>query len=101
MPTIPHFWDWIDERQGKENLYFHVNQLQSGLKDIKAKRKTSSARCACTLMWDNPEALPKITEYIPKPTVIIPFGRGISPLLVLKRAHRRPRTDRSHKCGIS
>src|SRR5688572_5696301 len=48
---------WIDERQGKENLYFHVNRLRP---DIKNKRATKEHITEATFLHvdiDDPEGL--------------------------------------------
>ena len=43
--------EWIDDRQGKSNLYFTVNELGlEGQEFERRRRRTSAARCTSTSM---------------------------------------------------
>lgn len=76
---------WIDERQGKENLYFHVNPMRRAL-DIKAS-KEDVARMSWLHTDLDPRAgedheeerariLKVLTNFKPQPTVITDSGGG-------------------------
>lgn len=69
---------WINERQGKENLYFHVNRLKKSVRNRKAKKSDVAEAIALHVDVDNPSeaALGKIKAYRPEPTCVLFSGGG-------------------------
>lgn len=76
---------WIDERQGKQNLYFTVNPVMRSLssKPKKTDIKSMAAihvdvdpRAGEDLESERTRALKLLQEFKPKPTVIIDSGGG-------------------------
>jgi len=67
---------WIDERQGVENLYFHVNPLAYGLRDRKAKKVDVNEAAFLHVDVDDLNALSRIEQYAPRPTSVIFSGGG-------------------------
>ena len=68
--------DWIAERQGKANLYFHVNRLKSGVVDRKAKKDDIDAVLWLHVDVDDGNSLELIKKFIPPPTIILFSGGG-------------------------
>jgi hypothetical protein len=67
---------WIDERQGKENLYYHVNRLRLDCRNKKAKKSDVVAVTYLHVDVDDPTALEALATYEPKPTVTVFSGGG-------------------------
>lgn len=88
---------WIDERQGKQNLYFTVNPI---LKPLSIKPKKTDIRGMAALHVDvdpragedleseRARALMVLQEFKPKPTVIIDSGGGFQGFWVLDQEQR-------------
>jgi len=84
---------WIDERQGRQNIYFSVNRLRW---DVKKKAKKTDVSQVVALHVDvdprpgeelGPErerALRMLREFTPPPTVIIDSGGGYQGFWVLR-----------------
>ncbi|QYW02155.1 DNA primase [Stenotrophomonas phage Sonora] len=76
---------WVEERQGIKNLYFHVNPVRKRL-DNKASKEDIAAlawlhvdidpRVGEDFHEERERALRMLNEYTPKPTVIIDSGGG-------------------------
>ncbi len=77
---------WIDDRQGRSGLYYHINQLRSGVRDRKAT-KTDIALVRflhADIDLADEETLSKIRDFAPKPTIIVFSGGGFHPLWKLR-----------------
>lgn len=90
-------FDWIDVRQGKTGLYYHVNRLRDSARNIKAKKlDIVSVRAAHVDVDINDEStLAALHDFSPNPTVIIFTGGGYQalwklaqPSLEFERAER-------------
>lgn len=89
--------EWIDRRQGKANLYFHVNELRGDFADGKAKKEDVVAAHWLHVDVDDPSptALEHIRNYEPAATAIVFSGGGYQaffsltePCFDLERAER-------------
>jgi energy-coupling factor transporter ATP-binding protein EcfA2 len=67
---------WIDDRQGKANIYFHVNRLRPGIKHVKAKKPDVTGVPYFHVDVDDLSALGRLQRFAPPPTVIIASGGG-------------------------
>lgn len=67
---------WIELRQGKANLYFHVNKLKTSARDLKAKKEDVDAALYLHVDVDDLSALDKITRYLPRATAVVFSGGG-------------------------
>lgn len=70
-------YKWIEARQGKENLYFHVNIVSEKTKNKKAKDADITEVLCVHVDIDHDNALEIIKAYEVKPTVVIWSGNGI------------------------
>lgn len=89
--------EWIDERQGKQNIYFTVNPV---LKSMSIKPKKTDIRGMSALHVDvdpragedlateRTRALKMLQEFKPKPTVIIDSGGGFQGFWVLDQEQK-------------
>ncbi|GBD47032.1 hypothetical protein [Methylopila sp. Yamaguchi] len=68
--------DWINEQQGEANIYFHVNELRSGLRNAKAKKGDVVEIIALHVDVDDLSARRRIEAYEPPPTAIVMSGGG-------------------------
>ena len=66
---------WIEDRQGKANLYFHVNSLRPGLQGVKAKKNDIVAAPFLHVDIDDLNAL-GLMAFEPKPTAVVFSGGG-------------------------
>jgi hypothetical protein len=88
---------WIEERQGKQNVYFTVNPV---IRPIQSKAKKTDIRGMAAIHVDvdprpgepleieRERALKLLREFKPKPTVIIDSGGGFQGFWVLDQEHR-------------
>ena len=67
---------WIDKHQGVNNLYFHVNQLKSDRRNIKAKKEDIDAALFQHVDIDDLKGIERIKTYEPKPTAVVFSGGG-------------------------
>lgn len=67
---------WIEERQGKRNLYWHVNELRPEARDIKAKKQDVARAVYMHVDIDDEDALERIKSYNPRPTAVVFSGGG-------------------------
>src|SRR4051812_10225982 len=84
---------WIDQRHGRYNLYFHVNVVKGSLAK-KADKSEIIQCCALHVDIDLPgkkpreierqEALKRLRECTPKPSIIINSGNGFQAYWLLK-----------------
>lgn len=81
-------FDWIDDLQGSKNLYFHVNELSSGVIHQKAKKTDVSAALYLHVDIDDMNALSRIQNYLPKPTAVVFSGGGYQAFWKLKEPSR-------------
>jgi hypothetical protein len=81
--------DWINDRQGKSNLYFTVNELGLGVKNRKATKEDVSRALYIHVDVDDAGALDRIRKYLPQPTMILFSGGGYQAFWKL----REPSTD--------
>lgn len=89
--------DWIEERQGKQNVYFTVNPV---MRPLQSKAKKTDIRGMVAIHVDvdprpgepleseRERALKLLREFKPKPTVIIDSGGGFQGFWVLDQEHR-------------
>jgi RepB DNA-primase N-terminal domain len=79
---------WLNALQGKANCYFHVNSLKSGVKNCKASKKdVKQARFLHVDVDDpQPEALEKLRNFDPRPSVILFSGGGYQAFWLLDEA---------------
>ncbi|MBA1154930.1 VapE domain-containing protein [Microvirga mediterraneensis] len=87
---------WIEDRQGVENLYFHVNILSPGIRNNKAKKGDVSAAAFLHVDVDDANALSRIEQHAPRPSVVLFSGGGYqafwrldAPCSDLERIERR------------
>jgi hypothetical protein len=72
---------WIEARQGRANLYYHVNTLKPGIHHRKAKKADIDTATSLHVDIDNPNALEILrTAGLPPPTVTVFSGGGYQPL---------------------
>lgn len=81
--------NWIDDRQGKENIYFHVNNLRPDAANIKAKKKDIVSAGFLHVDIDNINAVAELKAYDPQPTFVVFSGGGYQAFWRLKK----PTTD--------
>jgi len=81
--------EWIDDRQGKSNLYFTVNELGLGVKNRKATKEDVGRALYIHVDVDDASALDRIRKYLPQPTMILFSGGGYQAFWKL----REPSTD--------
>jgi hypothetical protein len=69
---------WIDARQGKSNIYYHVNELQTGAQDRKAKKAdiVRSQRLHIDVDVLDKGTLGRIRSFVPPPTFVMASGGG-------------------------
>src|SRR4051794_21833076 len=67
---------WIEERQGRKNLYWHVNVLRPNVRDMKATKQDVAEAGFLHVDVDDPDALERIKAYAPRPTAIVFSGGG-------------------------
>src|SRR4051812_9103700 len=67
---------WIDECQGKRNVYFHVNRLRHKPPRGKATKQDLADVAFLHVDVDDPrpEALERVRTHLPAPTVVINSG---------------------------
>ncbi len=80
---------WIDERQGKFNLYYSVNELKPGVVNRKATKDDISRAFYIHVDVDDAGALDRIRKFLPEPTVVVFSGGGYQAFWKL----REPSTD--------
>jgi hypothetical protein len=74
--TSENMWSWIEARQGKKNMYWHVNELRPDAKDLKATKRDIVAAHFLHVDVDDPEALERIKAFVPRATAIVFSGGG-------------------------
>lgn len=89
--------DWIEERQGRQNIYFTVNPV---MRPVSSKPKKTEIRGMHAIHVDvdprpgeeleaeRERALKLLREFEPKPTVIIDSGGGFQGFWLLDQEHR-------------
>jgi hypothetical protein len=77
----PQLRAWIDARQGRKNLYYHVNTVRSGFENKKASKKDIDVADYLHVDIDGPQALEvlRISD-LPEPTAVILSGGGVNAL---------------------
>lgn len=76
VEKIAEMEKWIEARQGKANLYSHVNRLRPGLKGVKAKKTDIAEALYLHVDLDSPNALEGLKAFEPKPTAVVFSGGG-------------------------
>ncbi|MGZ2374078.1 hypothetical protein ACVI3U_001981 [Sinorhizobium medicae] len=82
---------WIEERQGRAGLYYHVNEIRPGIRHRKAT-KADIARVLhlhADIDASDDVTLQRIRSFAPAPTVIVFSGGGYQPIWKL----REPSTE--------
>lgn len=72
----PGLYVWIEGRQNISNIYFHVNELDQGKRDIKARKQDIVAAHFLHVDIDHIDALEQIRAFTPKATAIVFSGGG-------------------------
>lgn len=67
---------WIDERQGKANLYFAVNPLKPEVRDRKSRKDDVHCGAFLHVDIDDVEALAALAAFSPRPTCVVFSGGG-------------------------
>lgn len=67
---------WIEERQGEDNLYFHVNALHLHVVNKKATKDDVTAASFVHVDIDDENAEDRIRAFSPQATVIVHSGGG-------------------------
>jgi hypothetical protein len=67
---------WIEARQGNANVYYSVNELRPSVLNRKAVKRDIAQALHLHVDVDDPTALSRIREFVPKPTVIVYSGGG-------------------------
>jgi len=67
---------WIDDSQGVENLYFHVNVLTPGFRNKKARKDDVKEAAFLHVDVDDLDALSRIERFAPRPTAVLFSGGG-------------------------
>jgi hypothetical protein len=75
---------WIEERQGKANLYYSVNELKASVRNRKASRQDVARALHLHVDVDDPTALDRLRCFVPKPTAIVASGGGYQAFWKLK-----------------
>src|ERR1700722_1014525 len=75
---------WIEERQGKANLYYSVNELKASVRNRKASRQDVASALHLHVDVDDPTALDRLRCFVPKPTAIVASGGGYQAFWKLK-----------------
>lgn len=68
---------WINERQNKANLYFHVNVIEESIRNKKARDEDIVDVICLHVDIDHDNARNAIEKIIPKPTVVVWSGNGV------------------------
>lgn len=76
VQSIREMRDFIENRQGRENLYFHVNTVKNDLKDKKAKKSDIARIDYLHADIDDPDGLDRLLNFKIKPTAIVFSGGG-------------------------
>jgi len=88
---------WIEERQGKLNLYFSVNELKPGITNRKATKENVGRALFIHVDVDDAGALDRIRQHLPKPTAVVFSGGGYQVFWKLSE----PSTDLARVEGIN
>ncbi len=67
---------WIDERQGKANIYFSVNELKPGVQNRKALKADVVRAHFLHVDVDDPNAHNRFHAFAPPPTAVVFSGGG-------------------------
>ena len=70
---------WINARQGRFNLYFHVNALRAGFANKKATKDDVAVALRFHTDIDDATAGERILKFTPPPSVIVFSGGGYHP----------------------
>jgi Virulence-associated protein E/RepB DNA-primase from phage plasmid len=89
--------DRTEARQGKSNLYFHVNALRPGTKNKKATKADVSAALFLHVDVDDIGAKDRLLAFSPPPTVIVFSGGGYQGFWKLKE----PAADLARVEGVN
>lgn len=96
---LPKMRDWIEDRQGVQNLYFTVNPTRgpmnikpkkSDIRGMRAIHVDVDPRVGEDVEAERERALNLLREYKPKPTVITVSGGGVQGFWVLDEEHATP-----------
>ena len=67
---------WIEARQGKANLYFHVAELKEGVRDRTARKGDVLETTLLHVDIDHADALDRFKDFAPVPSVVVWSGNG-------------------------
>jgi len=67
---------WVNERQAKRNIYFHVNRLNPSIRNRKAAKQDIHEALWLHVDIDDLNALGVVREFSPPPTVVLYSGGG-------------------------
>lgn len=94
---IEKMHSWIDARQGKSNLYFHVNALNVSVSHTKASKEDVAHATGLHVDVDDLDALERIRHYYPRPTAVIFSGGGYQAFWLL--SEQTDGLDRVEQCN--
>jgi RepB DNA-primase from phage plasmid len=75
---------WVEARQTDANIYYSVNALKPTVRNRKAKKEDVELGLHLHVDVDDPSALDRIREFMPKPTAIVFSGGGYQAFWKLK-----------------
>lgn len=75
-PNDDALYSWLEERQGEDNIYFHVNQLSSATQNKKATKVDVSRALFIHVDIDHMAGEQRLRDFPLLPTVIIFSGGG-------------------------
>lgn len=90
---------WIEARQGRANLYFHVNRLRDSVSNVKAKKQDVKEVLFLHTDVDDVNALPKLEGFEPRPTAIIFSGGGYQAFWRLIKSEAN--LNRVERCNVA
>jgi Virulence-associated protein E/RepB DNA-primase from phage plasmid len=79
---------WIEGRQGSANVYYSVNELKPSVLNRKAVKQDVARALHLHLDVDDPTALSRICEFVPKPTTVVFSGGGYQAFWKLREPTR-------------
>ncbi|WP_424360785.1 DNA-primase RepB domain-containing protein [Methylocystis parvus] len=75
---------WVQQREGRSNIYFAANRLADGFMNRKAKKENVAAALMLHVDVDDPDALERVSAFTPKPTAVVFSGGGYQAFWLLK-----------------
>lgn len=89
---------WIEQRQGKANMYFHVNEPSAGVTDIKVKKEQIVLAHFLHVDVDDVSSHERLQQFSPRPSAIVFSGGGYQAFWALDEA--TDDLDRVERCNM-